>query len=155
MSIFSKLASQVTVKEFINQERNDGSGSFPVVVIAGPVVGLSSDGSVKVTKKDNVRVPFFGFEMSEIKETFPPVGERIAGVKIEQYVLPEPREWENPETGEIMAVLYGYRMVPNDGSLSQAPQPDTKSAPSEATKREPAQVPPAKVPTEVGTDATQ
>lgn len=121
MSIFSQLASRITVKEFIEQELNDGTGSFPVVVVQGPVISLGRDGSTRITKRDNVRIPMFGYEMDEVKEVFPEIGKKITGVKIEQFVLPEAREWENPETGEIITVQYGYRIVPTDGSLPQAP----------------------------------
>ena len=121
MSIFLKIASNVKVKSFEEQELLDGSGSFPVVIVEGPVVARGSDGSTRITKKDSVRIPFFGFDIDEAKEVFPAPGERIPGVRIEQYLLETPREWENPETGEIITVQYGYTIVPTDGSLPQAP----------------------------------
>ena len=121
MSIFSKLANMVKVKSFEEQQLLDGSGSFPVVIIEGPVVARGSDGSIRITKRENIRVPMFGYEMDEIKKVFPAPGERIPGVRVEQYLLETPREWENPETGEIITVQYGYTIVPTDGSLPQAP----------------------------------
>lgn len=152
MSIFAKLASQVTVKEFINQELNDGTGSFPVVVVQGPVIGRANDGSVRITKRDNVRVPLFGYTMEEVQDLFPAVGDKIAGVKIQQELLQEPRQWDNPETGERITVLYRYEMVPADGSLSQAPV--TQAPAGEAPKPDQAPKPQAqKIPDEVGTDA--
>jgi hypothetical protein len=130
MSILKSLTKQVRVKEYLEQELIDGSGSFPVVVFEGAVVGLDTQGAVRMTYKDNVRFSAFGFPMETLKQTFGEPGTIHKGLWIEQYRRTEPREWVTPD-GEIIMITHDYRIT--DGSFAE----DQPKAHPEAESRTP------------------
>jgi len=150
MSALRKLSRQVKVKQYLEQERHDGSGSFPVVVFEGFVTKVSANGGTQSEFKDNVRFSLFGSSLDVAKETFGEVGTIHKDMWIRQFRREKPREWTNPDTGEVFTITHDYTIVDEEADREIRAREEVMSQKQSA----PAQSQPIEhVPMEVGTDA--
>lgn len=136
----------LTVEDVMLRERNDGTGEFPVVIIAGISLNLSATGNQSFTKR-RVSLPLNGFTVEEAKQAFPK-GMKLQGFKIQQYEV-DPYEWTTPE-GEVRTDNVRYRLV----DLRQPAEPPVNTTSEPQSTREPVeqQKPKAPAPQEVGAE---
>lgn len=150
MSALRKLSRQVIVKQYLERERHDGSGSFPVVVFEGFVTKVTANGGTHSEYKDNVSYSLFGSSLEVAKKTFGEVGTIHKDIWIRQYRREEPREWTNPETGQVVTITHDFTIVDEEADREIRALEEAMSQKQSA----PAQSQPIEhVPMEVGTDA--